>query len=96
MQAIKAVILGVAFSPKVVASARALVLYALPILVTLLVGYLNTITDPRFYGIALLCVPLVRAIGEGLIDQLGKATQNNIHPLPPAGASPPDQPAGIP
>ncbi len=92
----KRLILGVAYSPNVVASARALVLYALPVAITLIVGYLNTITDPRFYGIALACVPLVRAIGEGIIDQVGKSTQNDVFPNPPAGASPPDHFAGIP
>ena len=86
MEGFKRVILGVAYSPRVVAAARALLLYGLPILITLIVGYLNTITDPRFYGIALLCVPLVRAIGEGIIDQL-KPDQNAINPGPVAGGA---------
>jgi len=88
MDSAKRILLGVAYSPQVVASARALVLYALPVLITLFVGWANTITDPRFYGIALACVPFVRAIGEGLLDQIQKSTQNDSRPLPPAGASP--------
>lgn len=85
----KRLLLGVAHAPSVVASARALVLYALPVALTLIVGYLNTITDPRFYGIALMCVPLVRALGEGLIDGL-KPNQNSVDPGPVAGGADPD------
>lgn len=85
MDAIKQLIVGVSTSPRVVAAARALLLYAIPILATLLVGYLNTITDPRFYGVALACVPFVRALAEGLIDQIRKPDQNAVNPTPVAG-----------
>ncbi|HEY8599127.1 MAG TPA: hypothetical protein VIL85_11895 [Thermomicrobiales bacterium] len=96
MEGLKAVILGVGRSPRVVATGRALLLYAIPILVGLLVGYLNTITNPAYYGLIALATPFIRAVGEGLIDQINKSTMNSAYPRPPAGASPPERPAGIP
>ncbi len=90
MTSLKRLLLGVAFSPKVVAAARALLLYGVPILITLFAGWANTITDPRFYGIALLCVPLVRAIGEGILDQANRPQMNAIDPPKVAGGADPN------
>lgn len=89
MEGLKRIILGIEHSPQVVAAVRSLALYGLPILVTLIVGYLSAITDPRFYGLALLCVPLVRALGEGVIDSL-KPSQNDAQPTAVAGGADPD------
>lgn len=85
MDALKRLIIGVGHSPKVVATARGLLLYALPIGLQLLVGYLAGLTDPKWLGVPLASIPFIRAVGEALIDQLQKPEQNVVNPPPVAG-----------
>lgn len=86
MNRAKQILIGVSTSPKVVASARAFALYALPIAIQLLVGYLAGLTDPRWLGVPLASTVLIRAVGEALIDQLQKPQQNAVNPPPVAGS----------
>lgn len=73
----KAVIVGVGHDPAVVARARAVALYGIPIGVSLLIGWLNHITNPAYYGLVAVLSPLIRAVGEALIDQINKPGQND-------------------
>ena len=88
MDAIKQIIVGVSRRPAVVATGRAFLLYGIPVFLVLLTGWVQQITDPTYYGLALAAMPLIRAVAEGLLDDLKKRTQNAPRPNPPAGASP--------
>lgn len=79
MDAIKRAFVGIGTAPAVVAATRALLLYALPLGVVILIGYLNSITDPRYYGLVALATPLIRAVVEAIIDQVKR-------PAPPPDA----------
>lgn len=85
-QRIKSVLVGIGHDPKVVACARAVAFYAIPIAATALIAWLGDLTDPRLLGIPAVLIPLVRVVGEGLLDQLKRPSQNDTYPRPPAGA----------
>lgn len=86
MDELKRLLVGVGYSPKVVAAARAFALYAVPIGLQLLIGYLAGLSDPKWLGVPLASIPFIRAVGEALIDQLRKPDQNAINPPPVAGS----------
>lgn len=93
-QAIQRVILGVSTAPAVVAAARSVVLYLLPLGVGALIATVAAISDPRWLWLTAL-LPLVRALEGALLDQVWKSSQNDRYPAPPAGqgtppAVPPD------
>ncbi len=87
MGKIKALIVGIAHDPQFVGAARAFAFYVLPILASLLVGWLSGITDPKWLGVPLAAIPFIRAL-EGALDRVLKSTQNDTYPQPPAGAGP--------
>ena len=84
MQRVKQVLVGVATDPAVVGAARAFALYALPLVTALLVGYLSGVRDPKWAGVALAAVPVIRAL-EGAVDRALKPQANAINPPPVAG-----------
>jgi hypothetical protein len=86
MQRVKAMLVGVGYSPKVVAAVRGFLLYAIPIGVPILVAYLSGLRDPKWLGLPLALVPVVRAVGEAALDQLSKPLQNSPNPPPVAGS----------
>lgn len=83
------VLVGVEKDPKVVAAARALILYLLPIGVEAGAAYLAGwgVASPEFAGMAAGTTILMRAVGEAVIDQL-KAQKLGI------GNSPDQKPEG--
>lgn len=85
MDRLKSILIGVGHAPRVVAATRALVLYALPLALSILVAWLAGLTDPRLLGIPLVTIPLVRALGEAVIDEVHRGGEN----VPPGGATPP-------
>lgn len=85
MRKLWAVILGVGYSPGVVAAARAFLLLGIPALVAGIVAYLQEISSPAYASLVVAGIVLIRAFGEGLIDQINKATQNSRQPNDPAG-----------
>lgn len=85
---LRQIFLGVSRRPAVVAATRALLLYLIPLGVLWAIGYLNSL-GPAYYGLTTLLSPLIRLVGEGLLDEIKKATQNDPRPIPPAGASEP-------
>jgi hypothetical protein len=80
----KQVLVGVAKDPFVVACARAVVFYAVPVATAAGVAYLNEWTDPRLVPLVPLLVAIIRAV-EGEFDKANKPGQNNIDPKPVAG-----------
>lgn len=81
----KQLLVGIGHDPAVVGAMRALVIYALPVAVGLVVAYLQHVSDPRWMGIAVALVPVLRAV-EGAVDRALRPTQNDVYPRPPAGA----------
>lgn len=88
MDGLKRLFVGVSHDPKVVGTFRAFVLYALPLGVGALVAYLSALHDPRWLWLGAL-IPVIRAVEGALIDQVFKASQNEVHPPSPAGETPP-------
>lgn len=78
-------IVGIGHDPAVVGAVRALIIYALPVAVGLAVAYLQHLTDPRWVGIAVALIPVLRAV-EGAVDRALRPSQNDVRPAPPAGA----------
>lgn len=85
MDRLKSILIGIGHAPRVVAAIRALVLYALPLAISILAAWLAGLTDPRLLGIPLVAIPLVRALGEAVIDEVHRGGEN----IPPGGAPPP-------
>lgn len=85
MNRVKQVLIGVATDPAVVGAARALTVYCLPLATAALIAYLSGVRDPRWAGIALAAVPVIRAL-EGAVDRALKRDQNNLNPPPVAGS----------
>lgn len=67
---LKAILVGVGHDPKVVASARMVAFYVIPLAVEAYAAWAFGLHDPRLLGIPAATVALARAVGEGLIDQL--------------------------
>jgi hypothetical protein len=65
---VRQILVGVATDPAVVGAARAFTLYVLPFATAVLVAYLSGVRDPRWAGIALAAVPVIRAL-EGAVDR---------------------------
>ncbi len=85
MDRLKSILIGIGHAPRVVAATRATILYALPLAIGILAAWLAGLTDPRLLGIPLVAIPLVRAIGEAVIDEVHRSGEN----IPPGGATPP-------
>lgn len=76
MARLKRILIGVSTDPQLVASVRALVLYALPIAAELLIAWLSGISDPRWIGVIPVTVTVIRAL-EGAVDRALKGPQAN-------------------
>lgn len=80
LSTLKRMIIGIGTDPQVVAAARAFALYALPILFGWLVAWLAGVTDPRWAGLTVAAIPLIRVL-EGAMDRAIKgATINDAQP----------------
>lgn len=89
MESIKRLVIGIEHDPKVVAAARAALLYLLPLGVGALIAYVSAVTDPHWLWLATL-IPLIRAVEGYALDQLHKPDQNRVNPPPVAGGGGPD------
>lgn len=79
LSTLKRMIIGIGTDPQVVAAARAFAIYALPIFSGWLVAWLAGVTDPRWGGVALAAIPLLRVL-EGAMDRAIKGAAANDHP----------------
>jgi hypothetical protein len=68
------VVVGVSRDPKVVATARMVLLYALPLLIEAGASHLAGwgVASPQYAGMATMTTLAMRAIGESVIDVLKK------------------------
>jgi hypothetical protein len=82
---VRQILVGVATDPAVVGAARAFTLSVLPFATAVLVAYLSGVRDPRWAGIALAAVPVIRAL-EGAVDRALKPQSNAIDPPRVAGS----------
>lgn len=83
MDRFKRALIGIGTAPAVVAATRAVALYLLPVLAGLLIGYLNSLTDPRYYALVALLTPFIRAVVEAIIDQVKRpAPLSDAPPIP--------------
>lgn len=92
MQKLRMVLIGVSTDPLVVAAARALLFYVVPVALAASVAYVQGWTDPRLVPLVPFLVALIRAT-EGAIDRAKKPAMNQINPPPVAGSGGPN-PAG--
>ena len=90
MGELKALLIGVERDPKVVAAFRAALLLGVPIAVSALVAWLGDLTDPRWLWLPGIGIPLIRAVGEGVLDQVKKPHSNEANPPPVAGSGGPN------
>lgn len=90
MDGFKRLVIGVGHDPKLVAAVRAFLFYVVPLGTPVLVAWLAGLNDPRYLGIPLALVPVVRAGAEALLDQIRKPDMNQVNPPPIAGSGGPD------
>lgn len=84
MNRARQILIGVAADPVVVGAARAFALYVLPLATAALIAYLSGVRDPRWAGVALAAVPVIRAL-EGAVDRALKPQANDVNPPPVSG-----------